>query len=390
MKIKCQTEQLAKAVQIVSNHSDAKQFFYMETSDGRLTLQGRFTGMLISYAIPAEVKEAGRALVDSCKPFEMILKHLGEEQVELGFDSDSRNFSVAGSTQNYSFSGLPLTYYSLPDVLSEELDTPLTRPGISLENSSFVNAIKNIRFAAEQGDMSFKLPTGEEIITFKYQRDYLRGVWLEFKPDQYLLTAADGRRLTTTTLAHSKDVAGSDKFDSSYNLVIPNQVCAKLIEIVELLQFPQIQLIPGTEHARFEFEGGSIDFKLTKQGYPDIQKIMPEPYPIKVIAETECLKTAIEQVDLAEPRDNRIKLHITGEQLKAQTTDGKFLQLAEATISVKHEGQDIDFFFNSRYLLDVLNHIDSREITIELKDPLSAAVVKGKEGYYNLIMPMKG
>jgi len=117
---------------------------------------------------------------------------------------------------------------------------------------------------------------------------------------------------------------------------------------------------------------------------------MPEPYPIKIIAETERLKTAIEQVDLAAPEHNRIKLHVTGEQLKAQATDGKFLQSAEATISVKHEGQDIDFFFNSKYLLDVLNHTDSHEVTIELKDPMSAVVVKGKEGYFNLIMPMKG
>ncbi|MBM3241610.1 hypothetical protein FJZ31_35460 [Candidatus Poribacteria bacterium] len=389
MKIKCQTEQLAKAVQIVSNHSDAKQFFYMETSDGQLTLQGRFASMLVRYAIPAEVKEAGRALADNCKPLEMILKHLGEEQVELGFDSDSRNFSVAGSAQSYSFSGLTLTNYSLPDVLLEELDTPLTRPGVSLETNSLVNAMKNIKFAAEQGDMSFKLYKAEEKLTY-IQRDYLRGVFLEFKPDQYRLAATDGRRLTTTTAVRSKNLADTDKFDFFYNIVIPNQVCAKLIEIVEIIRIQQLQLIPGAEHARFEFEGGSIDFKLTGQGYPDIQKIMPEPYPTKIIAETECLKTAIEQVDLAEPRDNRIKLQITGEQLQAQAVDGQFLKSAEVTIPVKREGQDIDVFVRAKYLLDVLNHTDSHKVTIEFKDPLSAVVIKGKDGYYNLIMPMKG
>ncbi|MFQ6044625.1 MAG: hypothetical protein ACE5PV_27545, partial [Candidatus Poribacteria bacterium] len=317
----------------------------------------------------------------------MILEHLDEEQVQLDFDPDSRIFNVSGVTQSYSFYGLPLTFVSLPDVLSEELDAPLTRPGVSFETSSFVNAMKNIKFAAEQGDMSFKSRTVEERLYT--QRDYLRGVFLEFKPGQYRLAAADGRRLTTTIVDSPNILEGIDaaRFE---NFIISNQACAKLIEIVELLQFPQIQLIPGTEHAKFEFEGGSIDFKLTKQEYPDIQKIMPEPYSIKIISETKGLKTAIEQVDLVAPEHHRIKLQIAGEQLQAQATDGQFLKSAEAAISVKHEGQDIDFFFNSRYLLDVLNHTDSHEITIECKDPLSAVVVKSEGGYYNLIMPMKG
>lgn len=388
MKIKCQTEQLAKAVQIVSNHLDAKQFFYLETSDGQLTLQGRFASMLVRYAIPAEVKEAGTGLADSCKPLEMILKHLGEEQVELGFDSDSRIFNVAGGTQNYSFYGLSLTSFSLPDVLSEELDTPLTPSGVSLEVKAFVNAMRNIKFAADQGDMSFKSRKVEERL-ISIQRDYLRGVFLEFKPDQYRLAATDGRRLTTTTVDSLNILEGIDvaKFE---NFIIPNQACAKLIEIVETLQIQQIQIIPGEGHAMFEFEGGSIDFKLTGQGYPDIQKIMPEPYPIKIIAETERLKAAIAQVDLAAPEHHRIKLQFTDEQLQVQATDGQFLKSAEATISVKHKGQDINFSASSKFLLDVLNHTDSREITIELKDPMSAVVIKGKEGYYNLIMPMKG
>ena len=388
MKIKCQTEQLTKAVQIVSNHSDAKQFFYMETSDGQLTLQGRFAGMLVRYAIPTEVEETGMALADSCKPLEMILKHLDEEQVQLAFDPDSRIFNVAGGTQRYSFSGLSLTYYSLPDVLSEELDTSLTPPGVSLEASTFVNAIKNIKFAAEQGDMNFKLLKGDERITSS-RRDYLRGMLLEFKPDQYRAAATDGRRFTTTTVTRSNILADADKFDFFYNLVIPNQVCTKLIEIVEKLQIPQLQLIPGAEHAMFEFEDGSLDFKLTEHEYPDIQKIMPEPYPTKIIAETKRLKTAIAQVDLVAPEHHRIKLQITGEQLQVQAADGQFLKSAEATISVKHEGQDINFSVNSKFLLDVLNHADSHEVTIEFKDPLSAVVVKGEGGYYSLIMPMK-
>ena len=389
MKIKCQTEQLIKAVQIVSNHSDTKQFFYLETSDGQLTLQGRFAGMLVRYAIPTEVEETGMALADSCKPLEMILKHLSEEQVQLDFDSDNRVFNMAAETQRYSFYGLPLRSFSLPDVLSEDLDTPLTRPGVSLETSSFVNAMKNTKFAAEQGEMNFKLLKGDERITSS-RRDYLRGMLLEFKPDQYRVAATDGRRLTTTTVARSKNLADADKFDFFYNLVIPNQVCAKLIEIVEYLQIQQIQLIPGAEHAMVEFEGGSLDFKLTEQGYPDIHKIMPEPYPTKIIAETKRLKTAIAQVDLAAPEHHRIKLQITGEQLQVQAADGQFLKSAEATISVKHEGQDINFSVNSKFLLDVLNHADSHEVTIEFKDPLSAVVVKGEQGYYSLIMPMKG
>ncbi|MBC8229059.1 hypothetical protein H8E77_05885 [bacterium] len=388
MKAKCQARQLTKAVQIVSNHSDTKQFFYMETSYGQLTLQGRFASMLVRYAIPAEVKESGKALADSCKPLEMILKNLGDEQVQLDFEQDSRSFNVAGGVQNYSFYGLTLTNYSLPDVLSEELDTPLTRPGVSLEAKTLVNGIKNIKFAAEQGDMSFKPIKGEERIE-STRRDYLRGVWLEFKPDQYRLAATDGRRLTTTTVDSQNILEGIDvaKFE---NFIIPNQACAKLIEIVETLKIQQIQIISGEGHAMFEFEGGSIDFKLTEQGFPDIQKIMPEAYPTKIIAETERLKTAIEQAALAAPEHHRIKLQFTGEQLQVQATDGQFLKSARATIPVKHKVQDINFFASSKFLLDVLNHTDSREVTIEFKDPLSAVVVKGKEGYYNLIMPMKG
>ena len=60
-------------------------------------------------------------------------------------------------------------------------------------------------------------------------------------------------------------------------------------------------------------------------------------------------------------------------------------------IKIDYQGDSLDVSFNGRYLLDVLNIIDTEKVKMELKEELSSGVIRPmeQEDYLYVIMPMR-
>jgi len=63
----------------------------------------------------------------------------------------------------------------------------------------------------------------------------------------------------------------------------------------------------------------------------------------------------------------------------------------EVELSGKKTGEDAEIAFNSRYLLEMLNVIEVKELRLEMSGPLSPGVFKPKEdnGLIHIIMPVR-
>ncbi len=64
---------------------------------------------------------------------------------------------------------------------------------------------------------------------------------------------------------------------------------------------------------------------------------------------------------------------------------------AKEDIEVDYQGEDISVGFNARYLIDILNSLNSEKITLALRDKLSPGLINpyDSEEYLAVIMPMR-
>jgi DNA polymerase-3 subunit beta len=64
------------------------------------------------------------------------------------------------------------------------------------------------------------------------------------------------------------------------------------------------------------------------------------------------------------------------------------------SIDADYDGEELEIGYNANYLLDILRHLDSTEVFFELKDSVSAGIVRPVEQGENedilmLLMPIR-
>ena len=64
---------------------------------------------------------------------------------------------------------------------------------------------------------------------------------------------------------------------------------------------------------------------------------------------------------------------------------------AKEEIEISYNGEDVKIGFNAKYLMDVLNNIDTEQVEIELNDLVSPALLHpSKDNDYRcVVMPMR-
>jgi DNA polymerase-3 subunit beta len=74
-----------------------------------------------------------------------------------------------------------------------------------------------------------------------------------------------------------------------------------------------------------------------------------------------------------------VRLKITGSELQISAEDLDFSNEANERLSCEHDGEDIEIGFNARFLIEMLNNLDSKEITLQLSEPNRAGLIVPKE-----------
>ena len=62
---------------------------------------------------------------------------------------------------------------------------------------------------------------------------------------------------------------------------------------------------------------------------------------------------------------------------------------AKEELPAEFKGQEITIGFNPNYFMDVLKNLGDENISISLTAPDKPGLVKGREGYLYVIMPMQ-
>lgn len=194
----------------------------------------------------------------------------------------------------------------------------------------------------------------------------------------------------------------------SQGIVLPKKA---LIELCRLLESGEISIsfsdaagIVKAESSKLkarsskledtlDFSAFSLFMGLLQGEFPDYRKVIPSSQGSLTIKidRTNLLNTLKRISTLSTDRYKIVKLSIgNGEAIISVVNPD--LGEAKENLEIDYQGPNLEMGFNAFYLLEALNSISSAQVSIELKDEISATLIKAWEGrdhQLNLIMPIR-
>lgn len=311
--------------------------------------------------VEAEITEPGSICVNAKKVFD-IVKELQDEDVKIRSTEQLWIHITCGSSEMR----LPSVEVGLyPQTVLEELPQSVT---ISVDDLK--QCIDMTLFAA---------------ITNESRRN-LMGVCLSSTSDQQTRwLSTDGHRLAQ--IIKSVD---DMNFSEDQEVIVPRKVLTEVRRVADL--FGQKVVISFNERV-MQFTGSRISFKtrLIEGKFPNCDPIIPKDNTKQIIVNRESFINSLRIVSsISSEKLRPVKLLISQGVLKLESEKADYGEVVDE-IEIGYEGDPFQIGFNSRYLLDVLNVIESEDIKLESKNSMSPTIIKSTvdESFLSVIMPLR-
>ena len=91
---------------------------------------------------------------------------------------------------------------------------------------------------------------------------------------------------------------------------------------------------------------------------------------------------------------HQVRLKIAGAELNISAEDVDFSNKAEERLTCDYIGDDIEIGFNSRFLIEMTNNVESNVLKLEMSLPNRAGILRPMDGYSEdeelimLVMPV--
>ncbi|HVS45360.1 MAG TPA: DNA polymerase III subunit beta [Verrucomicrobiae bacterium] len=355
MKFTCTTKDITGAVgaasKVVNTHTTVPILsnVLLTAQDGKIAVRATDLELTLEHAFPAEVTETG-ALTVPAKLFSSYLSNLPAGLLEL--TGTPTRASVKCERSNYDFHALPADEY--PPLPSASRGSHFT-----IAAKRFRDGINATIFAA----------SGEEA-----RGAVLMGTLLELEGNNLTMVATDGYRLAKYTTTLDEGVSGAEKY------IVPSRA---LNEVARNLgggaNIDASALGPQSNQLQFSSGDTAITVRLVDGQYPNYGQVIPAKFDRSLTVSTPALIGALRRAELvAGDRASMIKLAVTNQTLVV-TASSDISGSAYEELPVEQTGEDLTIAFNARYLVEILNHVESPQTVIEFLGPLSPAAIRPLE-----------
>jgi DNA polymerase-3 subunit beta len=184
--------------------------------------------------------------------------------------------------------------------------------------------------------------------------------------------------------------------DDSISFILPKKPITQLKSILSgVNEKVKIEYTTNTHHIRFSF-GNIVLFSSLKEGkFPAYQAVIPKENPNKFVVDRKEFHKSICRVGIfASQTTFQVRVSLSDEKTMITAEDIDFSNKAEENIAGSYTGETMDIGFNSKFLREMLENLDSQEISLEMSLPNRAALLipteqdSPDEDLLMLIMPV--
>ncbi len=367
MKISCAQTDLSSALSLVNRAVSSNTTLpvlnniLFKAEGRRVFLSATNLEIAISASFEANVENEGTLTV----PAKMISSYvvlLNDKDVHLSVSSGN-TLVVQSKGSNTKIKGISSEEFPLlPKLEKPEL--------IKLPSAAVLSALEQVAFAASTN----------------ISRPVLTGVLWQVSGNRLKLAATDSYRLGERTV----ELQGNSEKELSF--IVPSKTVQELMKILgSFAQTPEFEVSVGKGQILFKVDGVELMSRLIEGSFPDYEKILPKESKTKAILSTEDLILALKKVSIiVRENNNNVRLRVQKEGIQIASEETQVGQ-GVSDLSAQITGEPVETALNVQYLLDVLSHLNSKEVHLGLNDGLSPVMVTPASGgdYLHIIMPLK-
>src|SRR3990170_2429596 len=339
----------------------------LASDEGRLKLVATNLEIAISCWIGAQVEEEGSITI----PARLLADFVGSlpnERIDLSVAARARQMNITCARNEASVAGMDAADFPPVPAVADGLV-------LKLDPKALHRAIAQVEFAAAADDT----------------RPVLTGIHTLVEGNELTLASADGFRLAVHKLVLDQEVP------ERIEVIIPARAFRELERLIADEEDP-VELSFNAARSQVLFRLKSVEMVATLiQGpFPNYSQLIPQSYPCRAVVD---MRQFLQETRIAAifARDGagivRLQLEpAEGGAPGKMTVSARAEEIGEhrGELDVTIEGEASKVAFNSKYLQDVLQVLDSPQVALETTSPSSPGVLRpvGADNYVHVVMPM--
>lgn len=334
----------------------------LRADDSGLTLAATNLEIGTTHRIGAQVAVHGGTAL----PYKLlsdVVSNLPNDRVTLTLDTRTQTVKVECGRFTSNIKGIEADEFPTIPTLPESAE------GARVPLDALREAINAVAFAAARDD----------------SRPVLAGVLTRLGGGALALSAADGFRLATRTMALESD-------GSAIACIIPARALAELPHMFSGDEPVLVVLAPGGSQILFRAETTELVSRLIDGNFPDVERVIPQQYATRTVVGVAELAKAVKMAScFAVASNNVLKLSMKPDGGMAISANAAEVGDNVSEIDAAVDGAGGVIALNASYLAEYLaSVVKAPQIAIETQAPTAPAVFKpvGADGNIHVIMPM--
>lgn len=338
--------------------------FLFSVHDGQLTITASDSENVMRGSLNLENCEGEGDFAVNNHTILDAVKELPEQPLSLDVDMGEMKIYITYQNGSYNFPILNADEYPKAQAVSENATTITIDAGILSDN------INRSLFATAQDEL----------------RPVMNGIYFDLQADSLAIVASDGHKLV-------RNKNFMIKSDIPASFILPKKP-ATLLKNVLSKDGGDVVIRFDDRSADISFAEGNLSCRLIEGKYPNYNSVIPQDNPNQVTIDRKSLIGALRRVlPFASDSSQLIRFHVAAGLLELRAEDIDFATSAKESVTCEYGGNPMDIGFKGSSMLEILNNLESEDVTIQLADPSRAGIIipgaqPENEDILMLIMPM--
>ncbi|AYQ35470.1 DNA polymerase III subunit beta [Runella sp. SP2] len=336
--------------------------FLFQLDGGSLTVTASDLQTVMITEIQVESSDKG-AIAIPAKLLLDTLRGLPEQPIAIKVDSDTFGIEIVSENGRYKLSGEnPIDFPKIPSVNRAF--------SVELSSTALMSAIVNTIFATSTDEL----------------RPAMTGVFLQLGANHATFVATDGHRLIRYR-----------RFDVKSNVDTTMIIPRKALNLLKssLPDNVSVKAEFSQSNAFFSFANIKMICRLIDERFPDYENAIPTNNPnVLTISRGEILNS-LRRISIYSNRTtHQIRLKLTPpNELVISAEDLDYSNEANERLLCEYNGDEMEIGFNAKFLIEMLNNVNSNSLSFELSAPNRAGIVvplekEDDEEILMLVMPV--
>lgn len=299
-------------------------------------------------------------ITTNAKKLQAILQALPDSAI-VQLDSDDGRLTIKAGKSRFYLQTLPAEDFPTMNVGTH------TEVAFSLSQELFKQMLSQVQYCMAVQDIRY----------------YLNGLLIQVEGNQLRMVATDGHRLAYFSTTIDANLPKTE-------IILPRKT---VIELHKLLNKPSenvdIQLL--NNQTRIQCNDIVIISKIIEGKFPDYNRVIPTDNNKIVIINRNTLLAALDRSSIiANEKFGGVRLHLKPGLLKISCNNNE-QEESQEELEIAYQGEELEIFFNIKYLREVLRHSDSEDIQLAFGDAERSTLltIPNNPNFKYIVMPMR-